>query len=273
MEKIIETLAEVFTTYGLSGLISLVVAFGCIWYFTQKLAKKDKKTESMINEKFSIMNDMIVKQNETLHEEIKDSYNELREDYKELVKQIIEDSRELRNAEHKASINTRASIVTPRMHETIQNLRMTYHADRVCVAEFHNQTENLNGLAYVKYDIVDEDTSQSVRTIGKYYQNCHIGGIWPVIDDFNTYGGLVKYDSAAIGTMNSRSSALYDYLMNDSDARYAIYICLYDGDEMIGYLSMEYILNDIIEEIMDWDDIKEKAKELSVMISIHQEEN
>lgn len=77
---------------------------------------------------------------------------------------------QLKEKEHKEMVDRRLSI-EPELRMIIKDLRIITKASRAYICEFHNGTNNLNGMPFLYADMRYEDVADSVVNVDYDYQN------------------------------------------------------------------------------------------------------
>lgn len=77
---------------------------------------------------------------------------------------------QFKEKEHKEMMDRRMSI-EPELRIIIKDLRIVTHASRAYICEFHNGTNNLNGMPFLYADMRYEDVANNVINVDYDYQN------------------------------------------------------------------------------------------------------
>ena len=73
----------------------------------------------------------------------------------------------------------------------LENIRLRYGLDRVCLMEMHNSTENINRVSFLYMSLVYEQydfTNDSIMPIGDYYQRQRTSEYHDIFNEINKKG-------------------------------------------------------------------------------------
>lgn len=85
------------------------------------------------------------------------------------VNEILKEKKIEMEKEHSENIDKR--LLADQMIPTIlENIRLKYNLDRVCLLEMHNSTKNMNGVSFLYLSMIYEEISDSTDYITDAYQ-------------------------------------------------------------------------------------------------------
>ena len=85
------------------------------------------------------------------------------------VNEILKEKKIEMEKEHSENIDKR--LLADQMIPTIlENIRLKYNLDRVCLLEMHNSTQNMNGVSFLYLSMIYEEVADSVDYITDAYQ-------------------------------------------------------------------------------------------------------
>lgn len=249
--------------FGAFGLI--IIILGCLIYFL--ITRSDKKTERSIADLSDNITTTLASQNKDLLNTLTSSNNQLQTNMLSLIEKSIIMHDNNNNKIHDASMKHRLNI-SEKMQIILYEMMNFYHAKRCGVMEFHNNTNNLNGLSFLWYDLSYENLQRNVRPISGVCKNQQLSIMSPVMNDIISNDGIIVYRSSDIEKLEQRSPVLYDHLVNKIKVNAIIYSGLYDlHNSLIGILFLEYDDNfKYPESIIDLNDIKERSSGISQLL-------
>ena len=85
------------------------------------------------------------------------------------VNEILKEKKIEMEAQHNENVDKRllADQVIPTI---LENIRIKYNLDRVCLLEMHNSTQNMNGVSFLYLSMIYEEVADSVDYITDAYQ-------------------------------------------------------------------------------------------------------
>lgn len=85
------------------------------------------------------------------------------------VNEILKEKKIEMEAQHNENVDKR--LLADQMIPTIlENIRLKYNLDRVCLLEMHNSTQNMNGVSFLYLSMIYEEVADSVDYITDAYQ-------------------------------------------------------------------------------------------------------
>lgn len=85
------------------------------------------------------------------------------------VNEILKENKIEMEKEHSENIDKR--LLADQMIPTIlENIRLKYNLDRVCLLEMHNSTQNMNGVSFLYLSMIYEEVADSLDYITDAYQ-------------------------------------------------------------------------------------------------------
>lgn len=259
-----EFFSKLIEEFGGLGLV--IIALGGLLYFL--IARSDKKTEKSLSDMSENLTTALSEQNKTLVNTLSSTSSEIQRN----LMNLLEKSMNMHDAEkanlHSESMKHRLDI-SEKMQIILYDMMNFYHARRCGVMEFHNNTNNLNGLSFLWYDLSYENIQRNIRPISGQCKNQQLSILSPIMSDLISSDGIVVYRSSDIDKLEQRSPLLYDHLKHKSQVSAIIYVGLYDlANNLIGILLLEYddFLYKYPESIIDLNDIKERASGVSQLL-------
>lgn len=261
MFEFFSTIIEKFGGLGLS-----IIVLGGLLYFL--ITRSDKKTEKSLADMSENLTTALSEQNKTLVNTLSNSSMEMQRNLMNLLERTMNTHDNEKLQMHNDSMKHRLDI-SDKMQTILYDMMNFYHARRCGVMEFHNNTNNLNGLSFLWYDLSYENIQRNIRPIYGQCKNQQLSILSPVMSDIISNDGIVVYRSSDIDKLEHRSPVLYDHLKHKSLVSGIIYSGLYDlSNNLIGILFLEYDdgLYKYPESIIDLNDIKERASAISQLL-------
>lgn len=231
----LDLLIKFINQYGWPGIVALIVIMAIYWF----VSKKEKKSLSAIEQGFTNMSDAMTKQNEKLINAITASNEHTQERLFTLINKTIADKEET----HKYSLSRRAQI-SEEVDDILFDILSMSHAQRVIMIEFHNSKENLDGLAFMWYDVQHEKQMKGIDSISSKARNLQATNLRPIIKRVNSSKShIIRLDEKAIENIYSESTVLYsDLKEKEIDVSNIIYAGIYNNDtnNMTGLVAIEY---------------------------------
>ena len=112
------------------------------------------------------------------------------------LEHIIETLQKNNIQEHSKSIDKRLladQLVPP----ILENIRLKYGLDRVCLMEMHNSTESINRVSFLYMSLVYEQydfTNDSIMPISDYYQKQRTSEYYDILNEIDKKGYLYIED-------------------------------------------------------------------------------
>ena len=112
------------------------------------------------------------------------------------LEHVIETLQKNDRQEHFASIDKRLladQLVPP----ILENIRLRYGIDRVCLMEMHNSTESINKVSFLYMSLVYEQydfTNDSIMPISDYYQKQRTSEYYDIFNEIDKKGYLYIED-------------------------------------------------------------------------------
>jgi len=258
-----EFFGKVIEEFGALGAVMLII--GALIYYLIK--QSDKKTEKSMTELSDNITSALTKQNDVLVNTLSTNSMTMQQNMAKLLETSMNMHDQYKNEEHAASMKHRLDI-SDKIQIMLYEIMNFYHAKRSGIMEFHNNTNNLNGLSFLWYDLSYESLQRNIRPISGLCKNQQLSILSPVMSDVISNDGIVLYRSSDIDSLAKRSPVLYDHLTNKIKVSNVIYAGLYDlHNNLIGLLFLEYDDDYIYpESIIDFHDIKERASGMSQLL-------
>lgn len=85
------------------------------------------------------------------------------------INELIKEKHNQMEAQHNENVDKR--LLADQMIPTIlENIRIKYNLDRVCLLEMHNSTQNMNGVSFLYLSMIYEEVADSLDYITDAYQ-------------------------------------------------------------------------------------------------------
>lgn len=165
---------------------------------------------------------------------------------------------QLKEKEHKEMMDKRMSI-EPELRVLIKGLRIETNADRAYVCEFHNGTNNLNGMPFLYADMRYEDVAKGVDNVDYDYQNQPLSRFSISSEVFTN-----RYWFGTMDELEEIDSRLATR-MRVSNIKWAAFIMLDGNVQEVGVLGLSFT------EIPDFESQKrigKKIRNAAIKISI-----
>lgn len=247
------------------GLGIILIILGGLLYLL--ILKSGKKTEKSIADMSENITSTLVDQNNNMLNVLTQNNTQLQTNMMSLIEKSIMNRDTNAKDLHSASMQHRLDI-SDKMQMMLYEMMHFYHARRCGVMEFHNNTNNLNGLSFLWYDLSYENLQRNVTPISGNCKNQQLSILSPVMNDIIDNNGIVVYRSSDIEKFAERSPVLYNHLTVRIKTNSIIYVGLYDmNNVLIGVVFLEY--NEKYpypESIIDLNDIKQRASAISQLL-------
>lgn len=91
---------------------------------------------------------------------------------------------------HKESVDKRL-LADQLIPPILENIRLKYNLDRVCLMEMHNSTENINKVSFLYMSMIYEQydfTNDSIMSISDYYQKQRTSEYYDIFNEIDKNG-------------------------------------------------------------------------------------
>ena len=112
------------------------------------------------------------------------------------LEHVIETLQKNDRQEHFASIDKRL-LADQMIPPILENIRLRYGIDRVCLMEMHNSTESINKVSFLYMSLVYEQydfTNDSIMPISDYYQKQRTSEYYDIFNEIDKKGYLYIED-------------------------------------------------------------------------------
>lgn len=259
-----EFFTKVVEECGVPGVIMICVAGLLYFLISQSEKRQEKGLEEMTDKITSSLSD----QNKTLVSTLSQNTTDIQNNMVRLLEKSLYYRDNEKIEMHQQSMRHRLDI-SDKMQTMLFEMMNFYQARRCGVMEFHNNTNNLNGLSFLWYDLSYENLQRNIRPVSGECKNQQLSMLHPVMSDIVSNDGIVIYRESDIDKLENRSPVLYDNLKHKTNVSTIIYGGLYDlHNNMIGIIFLEYDddLYPFNESIIDLHDIKERASGISQLL-------
>lgn len=258
-----EFFTKIIEEFGALGLV--LICIGLFIYYM--ITRSDKKTERSIADLSNNITGALTKQNQALVDTLTANSSTMQKNMVSLLERSMSMHEGKKEQMHNASMKHRLDI-SDKVQMILYEVMNFYHARRSGILEFHNNTNNFNGLSFLWYDLSYECLQRNVKPITSQCKNQQLSIIGPIINDVIEHDGIMMYRSSDIDKLESRAPVLHDHLINKIHSSAIIYAGLYDyHNNIIGILFLEYDDNyKCPESIIDFNDIKERANGIAQLL-------
>lgn len=255
----IDVFINLFDKYGWSGVIAIVVLI-LGYYF---VSRSNKATTTNINNGFDRLTENMVEQNKALIEAVTKSNEKTQDNLMKLVcksmdKQMTEFEQNKADL-HDKSLKKREEL-GKKVDKIIFDILKSTKAQRVAVLEMHNSKANLDGLAFLWYDVQYEKQQRGISTLSEKAKNLQAINLRPVITRINeAKNHIITLDANDIENIYDESTVLYAHL-KELRVTNLVYSGIYNTDtnELIGLISIEYQEgNTYLDEFVDLFELRE----------------
>lgn len=109
------------------------------------------------------------------------------------INEFIKENHNQMEAQHNENVDKR--LLADQMIPTIlENIRLKYNLDRVCLLEMHNSTQNMNGVSFLYLSMIYEEVADSVDYITDAYQYQRTGNFYEVFTEMKRDGYVIIND-------------------------------------------------------------------------------
>lgn len=109
------------------------------------------------------------------------------------INEFIKENHDQMEAQHNENVDKR--LLADQMIPTIlENIRLKYNLDRVCLLEMHNSTQNMNGVSFLYLSMIYEEVADSVDYITDAYQYQRTGNFYEVFTEMKRDGYVIIND-------------------------------------------------------------------------------
>lgn len=270
LNKIFELLSGVFDTYGIVGIIAILIVAFAIYFISNKIKKSNKETVTTISSGFEQMAKTLEKQNDKLLDAIisQNTGNQILNEkiLETIITKALKD-KDIEDTEaHDENMQRRLQI-SEDIQQSIHDLLYKYNCDRVFILEFHNNKQNLSGLSFMWYDMQYEQVARGVNSLETLYRDQEASHLIPVITDINDNDGYKIYSVEDLEELQRTTPTLYRKLRVDRELEEAIMVGLYNKKNiLIGILILEYESGFIPVEVLDEEDIVAEGRAIAKLL-------
>lgn len=109
------------------------------------------------------------------------------------INELIKEKQNQMEAQHNENVDKRllADQVIPTI---LENIRLKYNLDRVCLLEMHNSTQNMNNVSFLYFSMIYEEVSDSVDYVTDNYQYQRTGNFTELFNTMKKCGYVILND-------------------------------------------------------------------------------
>lgn len=109
------------------------------------------------------------------------------------INEFIKEKQNQMEAEHNENVEKR--LLCDQMIPTIlENVRIKFDLDRVCLLEMHNSTQNMNNVSFLYFSMIYEEVSDSVDYVMDNYQYQRTGNFTEMFNAMKKCGYVIMND-------------------------------------------------------------------------------
>ena len=109
------------------------------------------------------------------------------------VNKILNERNTIKENQHRENVEKR--LLCDQMIPTIlENVRIKFNLDRVCLLEMHNSTQNMNNVSFLYFSMIYEEVSDSVDYVMDNYQYQRTGNFTEMFKAMKKCGYVIMND-------------------------------------------------------------------------------
>lgn len=109
------------------------------------------------------------------------------------INEFIKENHNQMEAQHKENVDKR--LIADQIIPTIlENVRIKFNLDRVCLLEMHNSTQNMNNVSFLYFSMIYEEVSDSVDYVTDNYQYQRTGNFTEMFNAMKRDGYVILND-------------------------------------------------------------------------------
>lgn len=109
------------------------------------------------------------------------------------INEFIKENHNQMEAQHKENVDKR--LIADQIIPTIlENVRIKFNLDRVCLLEMHNSTQNMNNVSFLYFSMIYEEVSDSVDYVTDNYQYQRTGNFTEMFNAMKKCGYVIMND-------------------------------------------------------------------------------
>lgn len=113
------------------------------------------------------------------------------------INKILNERNTIKENQHRENVEKR--LLADQMIPTIlENIRLKYNLDRVCLLEMHNSTQNMNNVSFLYFSMIYEEVSDSVDYVMDNYQYQRTGNFTEMFKAMNKCGYVIMNDMDSV---------------------------------------------------------------------------
>lgn len=158
------------------------------------------------------------------------------------INEFIKENHNQMEAQHKENVDKR--LIADQIIPTIlENVRIKFNLDRVCLLEMHNSTQNMNNVSFLYFSMIYEEVSDSVDYVTDNYQYQRTGNFTEMFNAMKRDGYVILND------MDNLKDPKYSRItkrMVKNGTHSAIFIPIFNENMRIDAILVLSSANDII---------------------------
>lgn len=109
------------------------------------------------------------------------------------INEFIKENHNQMEAQHNENVDKRllADQVIPTI---LENIRIKFELERVCLLEMHNSTQNMNNVSFLYFSMIYEEVSDSVDYVTDNYQYQRTGNFTELFKEMKKCGYVIMND-------------------------------------------------------------------------------
>jgi hypothetical protein len=109
------------------------------------------------------------------------------------INEFIKENHNQMEAQHNENVEKRL-LCDQMIPMILENVRIKFDLDRVCLLEMHNSTQNMNGVSFLYLSMIYEEVADSVDYITDAYQYQRTGNFYEVFTEMKRDGYVILND-------------------------------------------------------------------------------
>lgn len=178
------------------------------------------------------------------------------------VNELIKEKHDQMEAQHNENVDKR--LLADQLIPTIlENIRIKYNLDRVCLLEMHNSTQNINGVSFLYLSMIYEEVADSVDYITDAYQYQRTGNFYEMFAEMKRDGYVI------LNNMNNVKDPKYTRItkrMVKNGTHSAMFLPIFNQNMRIDAVLVFSSARDTINSKEIWAGISKPIEEIKKLI-------
>ena len=178
------------------------------------------------------------------------------------INELIKEKHDQMEAQHNENVDKR--LLADQLIPTIlENIRIKYNLDRVCLLEMHNSTQNINGVSFLYLSMIYEEISDSTDYITDSYQYQRTGNFYELFTEMKRDGYVI------LNNMDEVKDPKYTRItkrMLKNGTHSAMFMPIFNQNMRIDGVLVFSSANDTINSREIWTGISKPVEEIKKLI-------